>query len=330
MKIIVPALCLTAACTTTENLGFREGSPTFTLREELPDPIDLLVVLDDTTAMVPHLADGPAAGPLGEVWTPMYNGAPDVRIAVTTTTTGQRRTSASAPQGFIEHAVRMSDGGLTTNYTGDIGSALGSLMAVGASSQSPNRIFASIDSALDGDFLRAGSGLGVLIVTASDDESTEDVATYAAKIRGSGRATAASAMYVDPVVRLPAFLAAFNSRHVSPLEPNSTSDDYSFVSLFRPQPVAKCVPDTASAYISGTQLDCAVVTAHEGVERALPYCDGDPWQADAPCYQLLADELCISGKLFLFGGPFRMYHPAANVYCESDPPQEIGTTNSLL
>jgi hypothetical protein len=96
MKSLVPALCLVAACTSEANLG-RTYNEVFAISPALPTPLDVLVVLDDTTAMASHLPRVPNPANLGGVLVGIYNGSPDVQIAVTTSTTGTLRTSPNGP-----------------------------------------------------------------------------------------------------------------------------------------------------------------------------------------------------------------------------------------
>src|SRR5690606_9827804 len=109
----------------------------------------------------------------------IYNGAPDLQIAVTTSTTGTLRVSPAVPSGVIKHALSFEDGELKTNYQGTIASALSSLMDVGADSTLPNAVVASTQLALETNFVRPSSGLGILVISAADDESIGDIANYA-------------------------------------------------------------------------------------------------------------------------------------------------------
>jgi hypothetical protein len=317
MKIMIPVLCSVIGCSGGENLDFREDGPaTFAVPAELPTPLDILVVLDDTTAMAPHATDGPEPANLGGVLVAIYNGAPDVRIAVTTTTTGTRRVSPEVPSGILQHTVKMSDGTLETSYTGSIGTALASLMSVGASSTEPNAAFASAQSALDGDFVRPGAGVGILLATASDDASADAPASYATAIQGHGNPVLVSAAFLDPASRIDAFLAEFGNRNEMQLPEFNMSGISVFAQLFDPQPNASCLPIEAEQYIDGSALACGVVAAHEGEVASVPRCDGEGDPEGPPCYRLLAEPTCESGRLLILGGPFRMYHPVIEARCD--------------
>jgi hypothetical protein len=317
MKIIIPVLCLAAACHSGENVGFTgEGSRTFEIAAALPTPLDVLVVLDDTTAMASHLPRVPDPANLGGVLEAIYNGAPDLRIAVTTTTTGTRRVSAAVPTGVVVHARNFEDGSWDKNYTGSLASALSSLMNVGATSTSPNAVIASTQLALDDSFVRESSSVGILMVSASDDQSTEDVAAYAEAIQAKGNPALVSAVYSGPALRLAAFVDAFAYRHVVPIESFNMEAISIFAQLFDDVTSDGCLPlAAAQASNDGDLLDCDLFTSHNDVVHPLPMCSGSAWEAAAPCWQTIADTSCSSDRAILFGGGYRIYHPRIEGNC---------------
>ena len=179
-------------------VGGSEGATyeTFEVQPILPTPLDVLVVLDDTAAMANHLPR-PGVDQLG-ILELIYNGAPDIRIGVTTTTTGTLRTSATAPEGLIEHRRDFGDGKLHMNYAGSLSYAIGSLTTVGSSSTAANQILDSAQRALaTPGFVRADSSVGVFVVTATDDASPGDVSSYTAGVQAHGRPIMISGVFFE-------------------------------------------------------------------------------------------------------------------------------------
>lgn len=305
MKSLVPALCLVAACTSEANLG-RTYNEVFAISPALPTPLDVLVVLDDTTAMASHLPRVPNPANLGGVLVGIYNGSPDVQIAVTTSTTGTLRTSPIVPTGVIVHKFDIESGSLVTNYQGDLATAIGSLMNVGTSSTAPNTIAASAASALDNTLVRDDSGVGILMVSASDDASSDDVTTYADAIYANGNRVLVSAVYDAPSPRIAQFVDAFAYRYTMDFASYNMEAISIFAQLFQHDTVDQCVPPAA---LAEGELTCQMSTSYHDNASALAECNGDVFQSEVPCWKLVDEVSCNSGKLILFGGPYRYYHP---------------------
>lgn len=280
-----------------------ESFETFEIQSATPTPLDLLVVLDDTTAMASHLPRNP---PPGQVTVPIYfyNGAPDVRIAVTTSTTGTLRTSSAVPTGIIEHRVRFEDGTLATNYSGTLIDAVGSLMSAGTSSNAPNAPLAATEKALQTSFARSSASLGIMISTAGDDESPGDVATYATTLHAKKERVALSVVYAEPGQRLQAYADTFANRRMTPASEYSMQAVEVFASLLSVPPPDACFP-IATPDATGCQL----FTSHEHVVTPLPMCAGEALGTDTACWQMIADGGCASGLAILLGGPYRQFHP---------------------
>jgi hypothetical protein len=289
------ALILLAGCTTTPE------PQTFEIQPRLPTPLDILIVLDDTTAMASHLPR-PDPANVGGVLILMYNGAPDVRFAVTTTTTGTLRTSPAVPTGIIEHAINFEDGTLDTNYQGTIANALSSLMNVGTASTAPNAIFASTESALATNFVRASAGVGLFVVSATDDQSPGDVATHIDAVRARPNEVMLSWLSPEGMLRLTAFADGLAYRYYTPIDAYGMQAVMPFTWLWHDEPLDFCFPIDAAT-------DCEMHMSHNHIVTPLDECLGDPWQADVPCWQLSPANECASGRLIGFGGPFRHYHP---------------------
>lgn len=281
---------------------------TFEVQPTLPGPVDLLVVLDDTTAMAPVVfPNTPPTSQIG-VLSLMYNGAPDIRIAVTTTTTGTLRTSPAVPSGYIVHRLNFEDGQMETNYSGELGTAIASLTNVGHASTAPNAALASTEAALGAGWVRDSTGVGIFMVTASDDQSSGTTATYASAVLAPGNNTVVSVVNATAVPRLADFASAFPISKFMAADAWNMSGIEIFGALFGSSADTYCFPVTAAEVTAG-QFDCEMYTSYNMVVHPLATCTGDPWQSATPCWQLLADPSCPSGRGLLFGGPYHYYHP---------------------
>lgn len=311
MRHLATLFVILAACTGTDtpDPGQRASEP-FEIAAVPRTPFDLLVVLDDTAAMENHLPREPSPGQIG-VPVHFYNGAPDVRIAVTTTTTGTLRTSALVPSGIIEHTVSFEDGALRTSYTGTLADAIASLVNVGTSSTAPNAVLANTISALNGGFVRDGAAVGILLSTASDDESPDEVASYAAAVHAAASRVGVVVVNANPVPRLSAFADAFATRKVMPMDQYNMSAVEIFAGLFWVTPPPACfplAPPDATA--------CEVFTSYNEVVNPLPACTASAGESTTPCWAIIEDASCPTGHALLLGGGYQMYHPQLLGQCQ--------------
>ena len=110
--------------------------------------LDLLFVIDDTTAMGPwqdRLAEVPALAEAALAALP--GGLPDLRIAVTTNG-GALRTSNLVADPYIVDAQHF-DGSHTVNYSSTLHDALASLVSVGATGSGPTRVLSATRRVLE-------------------------------------------------------------------------------------------------------------------------------------------------------------------------------------
>ena len=298
MRTVLLCGCLLVGCASEPV----DQAETFEIQPRLSTPRDILVVLDDTPAMGTHLP-GPDPANVAAVLTGIYNGAPDLRIAVTTGTTGTLRTSPAVPTGVIEHRVDFADGELKTSYGGTLTSALSSLMNVGTSSTSASTVLASTEQALASGFsVRPSAALGILVVAANADASPGDAASYAEAIRARPNDVMLSWVSPDAEPRLDAFADGFAHRYFTPIDAYGMEAISAFAELFQDGPVDGCFPIDAAS-------NCELYTSYDHVVNRLPACSGSPWESATACWQLQSDSACASGRAILFGGPFTVYHP---------------------
>jgi len=270
---------------------------------QLPTPLDVLVVVDDTSVAQTGRIPDPAN--LAGVLEGIYNGAPDLRIAVTTTTTGTLRTSPIVPGGVIEHAVRMEDGLVDKNYSGELVTAVGSLLGFDATTGS-NTALASTVLALDnGALVRDDAALGILLVSATDDASADAPGVYAAAIQAHATRTMVSVVDQQPAERIGEFLGAMTLRYETPIDAYNMEAISAFAGMFDPIANDSCFPLAIAS--AG---DCELASAYQMVSNPLPACTGDPSAASSPCFMFVSDASCPSGWSILYGGAYRYYHPA--------------------
>ena len=288
---------LASACSTSP-------SSQVVIDPHLPTPMDVLVVVDDTS--LAQTANIPEPANLAGVLEGIYNAAPDLHIAFTTSTTGALRVSPIVPTGVIEHRVRMEDGVLATNYDGDLAPAINSLMGF-VSSEAPNTALSAAVGALnDGNFLRPDAVLGILLVSGSDDASADAPSDYAAAIQSRATASMVSAVYQQPAARIGQFLGEMTLRYEQPIGKYNMEAISALAGMFHPFSADSCFPlAVASAN------DCELATAYNRVSTSLPVCADD----SSPCFTLVADTSCESGWTIVFGGAYRSYHPTVIGRC---------------
>jgi hypothetical protein len=272
---------------------------------QLPTPMDVLVVVDDTaldqTAKIPDPTN------LAGVLEGIYNGAPDLHIAFTTSTTGMLRMSPIVPTGVIEHRVRMEDGMLATNYDGDLAPAVSSLMRFTSSTAPNTALSAAVGALSDGNFLRPEAALGILLVSGNDDASVDATSVYAAAIQARATTSMVSAVFQQPAERIEQFLGEMTRRYEQPIDQYDMNAIMALAGMFQPRSAESCFPLAVE-----NATDCELATTYNHVSTPLPVCTDDA----SPCFKLVADSSCASGWTILFGGAYRNYHPTVIGRCD--------------
>lgn len=297
----------------------------FDLPGYAPPKLDVLVVVDDTTAMAPYQAQLDAVPAAAETALVGVNGSqPDVRIAVTTTAGAGtlRPTGLSDP--FIAQSfdVRYRP---TTNYTGSLAAAFGPLLDVGATSTSPTKPLEAAKAALAANptFLRDSSYFALVVMTVGDDTSSESVATYASGFKAS-RADSLnflfSASYDPPATRLDAFAAELPNRaFVNDVTTTQLSDTFLFANLsVRTVLGVPCVrvPLDVDAATAGDQYECDINAYYEDDStEVFRQCTAGMTE---PCYAFEIEPLTCSeagyGELVVRNFPSR-YRPTIRGQC---------------
>lgn len=150
--------------------------------------VDILFVIDSSTAMAPHRAHLDAKLPLlMDAFGPLPLNVPDVHIGVITANDDGRMIPRGSMSGAFLTDEPQLDGTRTKNYAGTLAQAFGAYAAVGAQSTLPARPFEAVQRALEPTmnpgFLRPNTYLAVIYVAATDDASAVDVATHVAELK---------------------------------------------------------------------------------------------------------------------------------------------------
>jgi hypothetical protein len=260
--------------------------------------LDIMLVVDDSTAMAPYrdhvVADVPA---LADVLSSLSTGMPDVNIAVTTAVAdGSLRTASAVDGGWIVDGMR--DGVRTQNYTGDLDAAIAALVDVGASGTGAVQPLEVIPQALaTPGFLRERAYLMVAIVTATDDASSVTVDAAVSSLKGvkdDPASVIVAGIHPQSAPRLEAFLGMFPHRATSTsIDAEDFTTAFALIAeLHRNILGLPCVqftpldvdPDTA-----GDQYECVIEERRvaEGTVL-LPRCS----DSNAPCWDFVPHPFC--------------------------------------
>ncbi len=290
MRSLVLLALLAGACVERDTDGTQEPPvtshvATFEWPLGLYRDVDVLFVIDDTPAMAPFVARTQAMLHDLDIQWPV---PPDLHLGVTTADPsdgGALRSATSVHGAFLADEMAPDWWSRTANHDGTIGDDAAKLGAVGTAGAS-NTPLAVIDAALATGLRRPNAPLAVIIVSASDDASSDAPETYAARLRDA--MTDPNDVVVGIVApasapRLDAFAAAFPHRATTVALDASTYDGVlSLVGqLERSDLAARCI-DTP------LELDCTVeIVQRDGIVQDVPACPGphcwsfvpDPWNA---------------------------------------------------
>lgn len=335
------ALALCAACTDEGSSGSGvEGTThveTYVLPAAPAPTLDLLFVVDDTTAMAAHrqpLAAVPAQ--LEALLASEYGNVGSYHVGVITTDAaggGALRRSSAVADAFVVYDHAFS--GTTVNYQGSFASALASLMPSSAAGTATNQPLEStrlaLGNAANAGFLRADAFFGLVTITASDDASPSTPADYAAALKAT-KAEPTNVYAVGVVPSTAPRLAEHFAQLPNRSEIHSIDDaDYAealaaFARLYRRTLGYACnrAPLDLDPAAAGGQYDCSFVWIDGATERRLPSCTR---AVGEPCWELVtADpQICVdpAARVHLqtrgfttsaspFGDP---YHPEIRGQC---------------
>jgi hypothetical protein len=310
---------------------------TYVLSAQPPPKLDVLFVVDDTTAMASHQAALEALpAQVDALLASEAGNLASYHLGVVTTEAaggGTLRTSTAVTDAFIVH-----DNTFDTpehNYQGALADAFASLLPGTAASTASNQPLETTKLALasgaNPGFVRDDALLGLVTITASDDASQGGAEEYADELKAKKTDPAnvvAIGVYPPGAARLDAFHAQFPNRS----EVRSIDDaDYGdalalFTQLYRTILGYSCVqgPADLDPVTAGPQYDCSFVAIVDGVEQRLPQCSGEVTE---PCWEFVeADpQICTDAEARMhlqtrgftastssFGDP---YHPDVRGQC---------------
>lgn len=327
IRAVLPVLALSVTACTDD---FERRPPdahshvaSYWLPEVRPPKLDLLFVIDDTTAMAPYQARlAELAGAVDSAFDASDGGIPDLRIGVTTNGGALRRSPEVV--GSYLYDMRKPDGTHETNFGGTLHAALASLLDVGAAGTGPSRLFDATERAIATELVRDDAYLGIVTLSATDDASERPSADYASAIKDAKTDPTdvlVSGIYPAGATRLDTFHTAFPSRSkVTALD----EADWSRVleqarQLFKGGLGLPCMPAPLDLdpEVPGDQIDCAMAYWIDGVEQGpLQHCGS----GDLPCWELVEatqvgctyEPETFQMKVHGFGDP---YHPEVRGQC---------------
>lgn len=189
---------------------------------------DILLVVDNSPAMAQHL-ERAMPQVVSLLADSAQHGDPDWHLGVITSDLGGAGCSERGDDGLFrsEGLVgapfviewRHLDQRHTANYVGSLEDTLTRLTAVGTSGCARQQPLAAVRHALEGQprnggFRRDGANLLVVMISASDDASPEDVADHVAFLSGAApqHRLLLAGIYDQPAVRFDQLFAAFPNR----------------------------------------------------------------------------------------------------------------------
>ncbi len=306
-------VALAAACADAPPASL-EGTSRVTIWESGgygPPRMDVLVVIDDTSAAAPY-ADRLATLPsvLEQTYASTARGTVDMHIGVTTDGTLRRLPAMGAAFASIRTDFDLLR---ITNFTGTLSDALTPVMDVGSDSDRPYQPLAAVRRVIEENpdgFLRPDASLGIVIISASDDASPDAAIDYAASLRLAKSDPAQIEILgitASPSPRLDELLARFPAR--SFVEPIANGD-YPVLLTKLELLIRSILPGTClhasdvDPETPGAQYDCTVTTWIRGAPHVLPPCK---LPGDQFCWSLIdsSDECGPSGEL----APVKPYMP---------------------
>lgn len=247
--------------------------------------LDLLFVVDNTTAMAPYHQTLLDLGPYtaGALRSASF-GMPDVHVGVVDTSGGAIAMVSD---------VHNKDGSRRTSYTGELGDAITALLDVVPSAAAPPQPLATIERAFsDTDFMRADTNFMAVTISADDDHSLAGVDHYIAAMKALPRGAIATGIFPTLAPRLEAFHAAFDpwgqGVHV-PLDGNWGR---------ALSPLTDTIVDGVEPCFWDEQprepYECAISMLDDaGHETVLPPCATTPTGA---CWEIVVDTQCYTER----------------------------------
>jgi len=276
------------------------------------DDVDVLFVIDSSTAMAPYRAQVVAQIPqFVDVLADVKGGMPDVNIAVTTTdfaAGGAFRTSSRivGTDTFLSDGWR--DGARVQNYTGELRTAVAELADVGAAGTAANRPLDVLPLALgQTGFLRPSSYVAIVVITATEDASTAVIDTLVTQIKAMHADPLnfiLFGIYLKPAARLDQFFSSFpNRNYFTALDAANISAGFAAVlQLQRTTLGAPCFefqPVDVDPATPGEQYECVIEDIDNATHEStlVPRCGDGAF----PCWDMVHDPMiCMTTPSMTF------------------------------
>jgi len=284
-SLIVLALA-SCAQPTPEGPAVDSYVESFEWPDSFDERLDVLIVLDDTPATAPYVdRTQQMLHGFDDVWS-MLPDPPDLHIAVVTADPADGGTFRLAPDvdgPFVIDELAPSWWSRVTNHAGTFGEAAAELGSVGTAG-AHDAPLAMMRAALEqpGEFRRSTATLAVVIVSASDDESSDSPGAYAGWLKGLQTApndVAISLVAPPTASRLAAFAQQFPNRATT-----ASIDDASYA------PALAVLTESLTTTLGthclaqpldmdpapGLQADCSIeIVQRDGVIADVPECPGE-------------------------------------------------------
>jgi hypothetical protein len=346
VRFIAVLLATAAACVDTPPMAEPIVESTHVEIKELPaeraPKLDVVVFVDDTLPMSAYehrLAEIPRL--LANALESTGGGWIDLRLAVTS----NDGTFHRLPGSESSYLTRSLDFNFRVwqNFEGSLEDALRSLIAVNAHSEGPSQPLDAVRRALERNsrFVREDAGLGILIVTASDDASPwpiADYATWLTSIVGGSwhRPIVVEAVYPQPAPRLDELTneaPRFYATSIDSLNYSSAVTGVTFAAAARGWGGAPCMDGAVldrDPITPGLQYDCVLSVYIDDELRPVPQCFGvskgdfidHAFGSALPtsaCFSLPKDPKCSGPSMlgFQLHGYTNSTHPAFHLECRT-------------
>jgi hypothetical protein len=288
--------------------------------QSVPPQLDVLLVVDDTTAMTPYAARTPeiasAAASALDMLGPAFG---NIQVAVTTNGGVVSTVLSDHVDWFGVH---------TRNFDGTLESNLASLVDVGTSDPGPAEPLDAIRTALTStELVRTNAYLAVVTVAASDDASPAfDYVHFLKSVKSDPASVLVMGIYSKPSANLDAFFQSFPNRATTvSIDSASYEDAFASLTIRRYSGGIPCFESTlldVDPDAPGLQVECNVSAWDDDVEIArVPTCQSSTAPSDGSCWQVATDPNCTTGlhQSFLMRGAWEMYHPEIRIECVTAP-----------
>lgn len=279
--------------------------------------LDMLLVVDDTAAMIPYASRGPElATAVASTLQSIGDGFLNLQVAVTTNGGALSTVLADRVDWFGIH---------TSSFEGTLADNLASLVNVGTTAPGPAQPLDAMRRALASTgFVRQYAYLVVVTVAASDDASPAfDYVHFVKSVKSDPANVIALGIYPPGSPNLDAFHQSFPNRNTVVSIDRPYVD--AFTLLTQVQRDAGGIPCLETNLVDiapdapGLQPECEVSAWEDNVELGrVAMCEGAAPTPD-PCFEIAPEPFCETGVSFRLRGVWEWFHPEIRVECVTSP-----------